>query len=281
MKILILGASGEVGKPIFSLLSEKHDVYGTYKKNKPADLCAGKLYHFDITNYNELNKILENINPDLIISSLTGNFEEQIETHRILEKFLRENNKRIIFISTANVFDGDVRGGHPEEATPCPISNYGRFKQACEEMLLAGLGENCLIIRLPKILSKWSAEKWFKSQEKGFGNLYFSFNTADNVSRAICYCVEGGKNGILHLTSTDNISLEDSMKLFFTKKGIQADYMAEQLTIENYCDILGCDSPEFLRHNFDNRFDLSLICSDDEISSRFGLTCEECINSVI
>ena len=281
MKILILGASGEVGKPIFRLLSEKYDVYGTFNKNKPADICEEKLYQFDISDCNGFSNILEYINPDLVISSLTGDFTKQMETHRVLEVFLRENDKRVIFISTANVFDGDVRGGHSEALSPYPISSYGQFKQSCEELLLSGLGAKCLIVRLPKILSKLTAEKWFKAQEKVYENLYFSFNTADNVAKAIYYCVDTGKSGILHLTSKDSISIEDSLKLFLTKKGIQANYKTEQLTIESYSEIFSFDSPELLRHNSDNRFDLSLVCTDNEILSRFTLTCEEYIHSVL
>jgi len=189
----------------------------------------------------------------------------------------------MIFISTANVFDGDVTGQHSETETPYPISQYGKFKQACEVFLQTGLGDKCLIIRLPKIMDSETAAKFLKQAETGdpsvYENLYMSFNTAENVANAIKYCVDTGKNGVLHLTSHDSISINECINLLLAQAGKKAGYTPQKLTVESFCTLLGCDTPDLLRHNADGQFRMDLICADTDISARFAISCKEILSS--
>jgi len=278
MKILILGASGTVGKPLFQVLSEKYEVSGTFNRNKPTDIDDEYWHKFDITDISSLNTLLETVRPNLIISSLTGNFEQQLEVHKQLEKYLQNTHGRIIFISTANVFDGDVRGQHSEADTPYPISQYGKFKQTCEKLLQKGLGDRCLIIRLPKIMDSQTVAEFLKQAETGnppvYANLYMSFNSAKNVANTIKYCVDTNKHGVLHLTSSDSISISQCMDLLLTQTGKKAGYTPQHLTVESFCSLLGCNEPSLLRHNADGEFRMDLICTDADISSRFGISCK-------
>ena len=292
MKILILGVSGTVGKPLYISLSEEYDVHGTFCKNLPSDISSEHLHKFDIADSIGLVTLMETINPDLVVSSLTGNFEQQLSVHQTLENYLRKNTSgRMIFISTANVFDGDVRGQHSEKTAPHPISSYGKFKQNCEEFLQDKLGDRCLVIRLPKILDKTATQDWYEHAKTGIAkpghnpviheNLYFSLNTAENVANAIRYCVGVEKSGVLHLTSCDFMSIDDCMKFILAQKNDVSGYTSQTLTIESYCNALGSNDLTILRHNSDNKFCLSLVCDDADISARFRLTCEDVIRSTI
>ena len=77
-KILIFGGSGSLGQAIFKELNPFFDVYCTYysqkkfKKNK-------RYFYFDISN--EFDELLNIIKPNLIISSLKGDFNSQITFH--------------------------------------------------------------------------------------------------------------------------------------------------------------------------------------------------------
>ena len=300
MKILILGASGTVGKPLFYTLSEKYEVHGTFNRNKPTDVPDAYLHKFDISDIASLDAILSAVKPNLIISSLAGNFEQQLEIHKHLEKYLWEADGRMIFISTANVFDGDVTGQHSEAKAPHPISQYGKFKQACEALLQMGLGDRCLIVRLPKIMDNKTAAQFLKQAETGdppvYENLYMSFNTAKNVANAIKYCVDTDKCGVLHLTSHDSISISECMELLlaqadkearlrarFVQNNFLADkkagYTPQRLTVDSFCALLGCDDLSLLRHNTDNEFRMDLVCTDVNISARFGISCKEIFSS--
>ncbi|MCL2284961.1 MAG: sugar nucleotide-binding protein [Firmicutes bacterium] len=283
MKILILGASGTVGLPLFNKLSQKYEVHGSFNRNKPE--CAQNDYwhKFDISDISSLDIILQAIKPHMVISSLTGNFEQQILIHQRLNEYLQTTGGRVIFISTANVFDGDVTGQHAEMDAPYPISGYGKFKQACEELLQAGLGDNCLIIRLPKIIDSETAEQWLKQAETGdppvYANLYMSFNTPENVANATAYCVAAGKHGVLHLTSRDSISISQCMDILLANANKKNGYTPQELTVESFCALLGCEDTALLRHNSDGQFRMELICTDPEILSRFGISCNDVLST--
>jgi len=278
MKILILGASGTVGNPLFHTLKceTDYEIHGTFHKNKPTDAVSNHWHEYNTADNTRLKSILKSINPDIIISSLNANFEEQLDAH----KHIQETKAHIIFISTANVFDGDIRGGHTEDKATYPISNYGKFKETCEAMFPKGL-----IIRLPKILDAATVEKWthdaLTGQSPIYSNLYMSLNTPQNVADAIKFCIDTGKMGTLHLTSTDSISIDCAVRQMLAHKGIPANYTPAELSIQSYCNLLGCHNPEQLRHNNDNTFRLGLTSKNRDIISRFQISCAEAVATAL
>lgn len=82
----------------------------------------------------KLLHILNKENPDIVVSSIGGNFEEQMKFHEELADWLAGKEKRLLYISTVNVFDGDLSKPCTEEDLPVPGTDYGKFKKACEEM---------------------------------------------------------------------------------------------------------------------------------------------------
>lgn len=243
MRILIFGASGTVGSAVFQELSGEYEVHGTFNKRI---FAAANMHHWEISDTARLNALLAEIRPEIIISSLRGDFLQQSAAHKKMADYLKAANGRMIFISTANVFDGAVAGGHDERQVPYPISQYGDFKKSCEEMLLWGLGKNCLIARLPKILT-------VARPEGRFSNLYYNYNTPQNVARALKLCIKKNKRGVQHLVSRDYIC--------------DAQGVGEELTPEKYCELLGCDDVSKLRQSPDGKFYLTMLCTDEELKS--------------
>jgi len=222
-KILILGGSGSIGSAIYNCLSNHHDVYGTYNENKPDNIDDSRFKKFSINNLTGLDSILYEIKPDLIISSLTGNFDQQLIVHKRIASFLNETNGRCVFISTANVFDGSPNDSKTEDDTPYPISAYGKFKYSCEKLLQNELKEKCLIVRLPRTLTHKDIENEVKQIEKNgsvFNNLYTSYNTAKNVVNAIKFCIEENKSGVLHLSSNDSMLQDDFVESLLKAAGM-------------------------------------------------------------
>ena len=66
MKILITGSAGYIGSCLFEYLKKKYNIFGTDKiipklqKQKNFFLC-------NLLDFNKINKIIEGINPDIII----------------------------------------------------------------------------------------------------------------------------------------------------------------------------------------------------------------------
>lgn len=256
MNILILGASGTVGGAIYETLKTSYDVHGTYNKNQQPNLLP-----WHISDLPGLKTMLKNIAPDIIISSLVGDFLQQSEAHRLMAEYLQETGGRMVFISTVNVFDGDTRGNHTEAAPPYPISQYGVFKQNCEEMLLWKLGAKCLVVRLPKVqpADEVSAiRKRLDESKPVYSNLYFNHTTPQIVADTVLSCLKNNRAGISHITNGQYISDADYVNIVAQQHGITITPNVQALTAENYCNLLGCNDVARLRMTSDGGFYLTM-----------------------
>jgi len=280
MNILIFGASGLVGSAIHRVLSDDYNVHGVFNKNAPENYCDETWHKCDISDIARVNELLSSTTPELIISSLTGDFQQQTTAHKVMAEYLNNTGGRMIFISTANVFDGATGGNHSENASPYPLSQYGDFKKNCEEMLRKKLGSKCLVARLPKITSKDDATKIAQhiSQGKGFyKNLFFNYNTPENVAAALKYCIEKNKSGVVHLVSHDYIADDEQSKQILAKAGLQPDFQTHEFTPESYCALMGHNDTSKLRPSNDGNFYLTMTCTDVDINANFSISCSAAI----
>ncbi len=149
-KLLILGASGLVGKALIEECKDVFDLYGTYFSSPPK-LPQDKQFQLDIQDNAKMRGIISSIKPDIVISCLRGDFNRQVEFHQQLALELQNNKSIVYYFSTANVFDGDYSMHHTETDRPVSVSDYGNFKINCENALKQILAERVIIIRIPQI----------------------------------------------------------------------------------------------------------------------------------
>ena len=144
MKILVIGGSGLLGHKLVDFLKKNNiQVYATYYNNiieKP------NYFNLNITKKNECKKLLNKINPDVIIncSAYTDvdgcekNKDKALLTNAISVKNLSEIAKRInakfVQISTDYVFDGK-KGFYTEIDNTNPINYYGLTKLKAEQII--------------------------------------------------------------------------------------------------------------------------------------------------
>ena len=274
MKVLIFGASGTIGSELYKVFSNTEtEVYGTSRKNKPNEHKKDNWIQWSLED--TATQILEDIKPELIISSLTGNFIQQSTAHRQMADYLSKTGGRMVFISTCNVFDGDVRGNHLESTLPYPLSSYGSFKQSCEELLLYKLNSRCLIVRLSKIISKThiSAMQQHYEMNGAYSNLYFNYNIAENIANAIKYAVDTNTAGILHLPSSDYMSDDE-----FAKR-IYGNVKTKMLSFESLCNIYDVSDISKMHTTNDRNIYLTL-SSNHEVAQKFMLSCEDVIKAI-
>ena len=131
-KILLLGATGLVGRAAAGSLGENDQIIPA------AGHCAPENgYHLPVEEPDRLLEVLTREDPDVVISSIRGDYPAQMAFHRTLAEWLAGKEKRLLYMSTANVFDGDLSRPHYEGDPPRPHSAYGQFKAACETLLQA------------------------------------------------------------------------------------------------------------------------------------------------
>lgn len=213
MKILILGASGLVGSNIKNMLEDiGHDVIGTY--NSYDERYAGDctFIQYDVKDYMKLNNIVNDYLPEVVISSLRGDFEMQIRTHEKLAEYINADKKRkVFFISTLNVFDKDLSKTHFESDDTNPKSEYGIYKANCEKMLLQNI-EN-LQVSILRIPSVWTSnckriKELHELEQTGssmeiWTPVMHNYTTPARIGEAIIYILKHNLNGIFHLGSKD------------------------------------------------------------------------------
>lgn len=144
MRILIIGASGQVGRVFYDLYKGRPDteVLGTYN-SRPAEGMAA----LDITDINSVSAVFEKFKPDTVILSSALTAVDFCETNP--DEAMRVNAEgtrnvisvcgaykaRPVYLSTEYVFDGQ-NGPYTEDAEPNPINVYGRSKLAGEKYVL-------------------------------------------------------------------------------------------------------------------------------------------------
>ena len=148
MKIVLIGADGQLGTDLLKILQKKH--------NKV--LVPLYFPDFDITKPHEAEKILININPEIIINTAAYNLVDEAEVNSIspfrinaiavrdLALICRSIGSTLVHFSTDYVFNGEKKSPYIEEDPPKPISVYGVSKLA-GELFIQGVLKIYFIVR--------------------------------------------------------------------------------------------------------------------------------------
>ena len=147
-KVLLIGGSGLVGQAVAEALEDEYQIILTAGHHEPENG-----YRLAAEEADKLAEILIREEPDIVVSSIRGNYRAQMSFHKTLADWLVEKKKKLLYISTANVFDGNLSQPWKEDDPPLPESDYGSFKRDCEIMLGQRLGSRLIIFRLAAVWS--------------------------------------------------------------------------------------------------------------------------------
>jgi dTDP-4-dehydrorhamnose reductase len=214
-RILIFGASGFLGNAIYKELSSYFKTFGTFNNpNKELQKNA----HFIQYQLEEDDafELLQKIKPSIVISTLRGDFSAQIVAHKHMIEYVRTNKCKLIFLSSANVFDAYSKFPSYESDTTLSNSIYGHFKIKVENMISRLPKMKYAIIRLPMVFGAHSPRiKAIKdallSREpiEIFPNLIMNVTTDTRVTQQIHYIINRNKYGVFHLGSKDLVHHDD------------------------------------------------------------------------
>jgi dTDP-4-dehydrorhamnose reductase len=134
MKVMVVGAHGQVGSCLTAQLTERDDV----------ELLAVDRDTLDITDRAAVVEAVNQFNPDVIINAAAhtavDRAEQEIELSyainrdgpMYLAQAAHESDAAILHISTDYVFAGDKEGIYQEDEQPDPQGVYGQSKLAGE-----------------------------------------------------------------------------------------------------------------------------------------------------
>lgn len=223
--VLILGASGTVGRAVFQVLSRDPDLHivGTYCS---ADLGGDPSYvRFSLADPEEINAILDAVRPDMVVSALRGDFERQLVAHAWAAEYLAAHGGRMLYLSSANVFDARLKRPHFETDVRASKSAYGQFKIRCEDLLRAHLGDRTVIIRTPFALGRQSPRRQeiLAGCESGQLPVYTPFwgnHAADlQIAETIRWILREDRRDTFHIGTVDGIRYRDFVRQLIAESG--------------------------------------------------------------
>lgn len=156
MKIVITGASGQLGSELYELWHGRTDLDCFFLDRKQLPLDQLMIIH----------DILDMYQPDLIVHAgaytAVDRAEEEMEKATIVNhlateeiaQYCRLNNCKLIAISTDYVFDGNANTPLKETAPVSPVNTYGMTKLLGEQSMQKWWPES-IIIRTSWLYSKF------------------------------------------------------------------------------------------------------------------------------
>ena len=217
-RILILGASGFLGGSLYKELCPYFKTFGTYYKEQTNYIKNNHFIQYNLEE-DDIFEILNIVKPTIIISSLRGDFSAQIIVHKHIIEYITSNSCKLIYLSSANVFDAYSKYPSYEHDKTLSNSIYGHFKIKIENMLLRLPKKKVAIIRMPMVFGAQSPRIQIIKQNLNtkipievFPNLIMNVTTDSKVSQQIHYIINRNKFGVFHLGSNDLVHHDDFIK---------------------------------------------------------------------
>lgn len=253
-KILLIGGNSLVGQAVDEALKNDYQIVPTAGHHDPENG-----YRLTVEEPDKLEKILIQENPDIVVSSIRGNDQAQISFHKALADWLAEKKKRLLYISTANVFDGNLSQPWTEDDLPVPKSDYGGFKRDCEAMLGQLLGNQLIIFRLAAV---WSFDCPRVQQLKlhscsgaphhTYPNYMINVTLAKQIGEYAKYVLDHNLHGIFHVGTTDMVNYFSFEKMV--------------------CETLKINLPQFVTETAAEKVFFAILPSRKEIPDNLQMT---------
>ena len=208
-RILLIGASGFIGRHLYKILKLYYDVIGVGFKH-----VYSPIVYSDVTKYKMVKQDILGYKPDFIIfaagnkdlkASYRDLYRDNVVPVKNIYKVISKYNlkTKVIFLSTDAVFDGQC-GWNYDSLLPYPVSNYGKTKFLAEQALEPhpvhfGLSNpvDYRIIRTSAVIGEgslflsWLLES-FKSYNSFavYANRFLSPTSIELLTKSIVYLID-------------------------------------------------------------------------------------------
>jgi len=179
MKVLVTGANGLLGQKLYLLLSKEDntEIVASSKGVNKNPFITDYL-ELDITDKRSVNKVINEVYPDVVINTAAMTNVDQCETEKescwrinvsgvvnLLEA-CKDNGSFLIHLSTDFIFDGSI-GPLDESAEPGPVNYYGESKLAGEKLIMDSdidwaIARTVLVYGLTPEMSRSNIILWVK-----------------------------------------------------------------------------------------------------------------------
>lgn len=231
-KIVITGSNGLLGQTLVNLLlkePKKYKVFGLSRGENRSERNDFEYSSIDITNKIELEKCLNDIQPDAIVNTAAMTQVDLCEDHKeecdllnveavqYLVDISKDLGTYLVHLSTDFIFDG-TQGNYKETDSPNPLSYYGLSKLKAEEVLLNStidysilrtilvygkvnnLGRNNIVL--------WVVDMLLQGKEITIVDDQFRMPTyVEDLAMACKQSIDKRAKGIFHISSSQLLSV--------------------------------------------------------------------------
>lgn len=252
MKILITGSKGQLGNELQDIIAKGYSEIGPVSDAiKNAKVYPLDIDELDITNLENVKKILNEIKPDVVINCAAATNVDGCETNqdlafkinaigpRNLAMIAEEIGAKLVQVSTDYVFSGKGEVPLSEYETPAPYSVYGKTKLKGEEFvrefsskyyivrtawLYGYVGKNFVYTMMN--LGKQKEKLTVVNDQKG------NPTNANDLAYHIIKLIETEEYGVYHCTGNGECTWYDFATEIMNLSG-------------RNCEVLPCTSEEF------------------------------------
>jgi dTDP-4-dehydrorhamnose reductase len=225
VKILLLGAAGQVGKELQTTLAPVGEVVSKSRSD------------LDLTNLEALVEQVRHHHPQVIVNAAAYTAVDRAETEPELAHLINSQVPRLLaqeaqhlgayflHLSTDYVFDGGQNTPYLETAATEPLGVYGHSKLA-GELAIQAVGGNFLILRTAWVYGVHGKGNFVKtmlrlgrerSQLKVVVDQIGTPTWARDLAQAIAVLVSQSPTGIYHFTNSGVASWYDFAVAIFTE----------------------------------------------------------------
>lgn len=154
MKILLSGASGQLGNELLPLLERRGEVI---RVDQFAPEDDKRLIRQDLGDLGQLELLLNRTRPDLLVNAAAYTAVDQAEDQRerafrinadmpgCLSRWCAANGRLLLHYSTDYVFSGESEQPWREQDTPGPLNVYGESKLGGEQAIAAAGARHAIL----------------------------------------------------------------------------------------------------------------------------------------
>ena len=233
MKILVTGSNGLLGQKLTELLENDKsvDLIATAAKPSALPISQGKFSLLDITDAYAVDRLVDEVQPDVIINTAAMTQVDQCEVQREacwkanvsavenLVKAAKRNNVHLVHVSTDFIFDG-TKELLDENAVPKPVNYYGESKLAGEKVILESdiswsILRTVLVFGITKDMSRSNIVLWVKKNlEQGktiqvVNDQWRTPTLAEDLAMGCYLAAKKRAKGIYNISGKDYLSVYD------------------------------------------------------------------------
>lgn len=232
-RLLITGASGNLGYALSRLAQSQYEVLGTYFRQ--AKIGGGRPVQIDLTDRSQVDNLFALFQPHAVIHTAGSDrspnmFRTILEGSRNVAAAAASQQCRLIAMSTDVIFDG-TQAPYPESALPSPVHEYGQAK-AQAETIIQRIHPDAVIVRTSLIYDFVRSNRqlgWMMDLiERGkklqlFVDEFRQPIWSRNLAEALIELVETDYRGVLNIAGGERLSRCDIGRQLLKAVGIEAD----------------------------------------------------------